>query len=58
MPHQDIFLTLYDAKGCLILEILGDSAKTRLDLQGLAKGMYLLEIRVGDKMAREKVLLR
>jgi len=57
-PIPGVSLTLFDQKGRRVMEVFSQESKTRLDLEGLARGMYMLEIRVGEEMVWEKVLVR
>ncbi len=57
-PKEGALYSLYDAKGRLVKEIVSQESKTPIDLHELASGMYLLEIRVGEERAWEKVWVR
>lgn len=57
-PNEAISLRLFDLKGRLVKQVLSQQAKTRMELGGLAEGMYILQIRMGEVMVWEKVWVR
>lgn len=57
-PQKGVLLILFDAKGRRVQETFSQEAKSRMDLQGLAAGMYMLEIRLGETVVWEKVWVR
>jgi hypothetical protein len=57
-PKTGVLLILFDAKGRRVQETFSREAKNRMDLQGLAAGIYMLEIRLGETVVWEKVWVR
>jgi PKD repeat protein len=58
VPEAKVQLVLRDLKGRLLQQKFSRQAKTRLNLQNLAEGIYLLEIRMGEEVVWEKVWVR
>jgi PKD repeat protein len=57
-PAGEVSLTLFDLKGRKVLEQRVSEASNRMGLEGLAEGMYVLEIRAGRAVVWEKVWVR
>lgn len=53
-----VSLTLFDVHGRAAQNAQGQQAKVRMDIRGLAEGMYLLKIQTEGKIAWEKVWVR
>ena len=58
VPQSVVSLRLFDVQGRLVEKVQSQEATLRLDLDGLAAGMYWLEIRLQDEGIWEKVWIR
>ncbi|PLX06311.1 MAG: hypothetical protein C0596_17720 [Marinilabiliales bacterium] len=54
---ENIYITIYNINGQKVLEISSLSSPANVDLKGLIKGTYIVEIEEGDIKSRNKLII-
>ena len=57
MVNSEYALRMYDTNGKLVRELYGLQNETRLDVSTFTKGVYFLQVKQGENVRTQKVLI-